>query len=74
MRKLIIIAILLFIAAIVAPELRPVLVVGSFCWFAGMLQGSRYGAKHYVNLMDARAERTPVDRHSIGEATRWQTE
>ncbi len=70
MRKLIITVALLFIVAMIAPELRPLLLVGSFGWFAGMLQGSRYGAKHYVRLMDARAERTLGNSHSTWEATR----
>lgn len=57
MRKLIITMALLFVVAIVLPELRPVLLVGCVCLFAGVLLGARYGSKHYVELMDTRHER-----------------
>jgi hypothetical protein len=69
MRNLIIIAVTIFTIAIIAPELRPLLLVGSICIVAGYMLGARYGGKEYVKLMDARAERmaTPVD--SIREAT-----
>lgn len=57
MRKLIITLTLLFAVAIVLPELRPLLLVGCVCLFAGVLLGARYGGKHYVELMETRHER-----------------
>ena len=49
-----------FVVAIVAPELRPVLVVGAFCCFGGFVVGTQHTAKHTTELHTNRAERVSM--------------
>ena len=57
MRKLIIVSLILFAVAIVLPELRPLLLVGSFCATGGFMVGSQRKAVVDAELMQARAVR-----------------
>jgi hypothetical protein len=69
MRNLIIVAAVIFTIAMLAPELRPLLLVGAFCTTGGFMVGSRQTAQHTAELHAARAERTPAIRHGIGEVS-----
>ena len=43
-----------FVMAMVAPELRPLLLVRVFCWFGGFVGGTQHRAKHDAVLSQAR--------------------
>ena len=60
MPKLLLIGVAWFVVAILAPELRPVLVVGAFCWFGGFVVGTQHRAKHDAQLHANRAERVSM--------------
>ena len=57
MRKLIIVSLIIFTVAIVMPELRPLLLVGSFCATGGFMVGSQRKAKVGAELTQARMAR-----------------
>ena len=57
MRKLLMVGLVLFIAAMVLPELRPLLLVGAFCWFGGFVVGTQHTAKHTAALQANRLVR-----------------
>ena len=57
MAKLWLIAAAWLVLALLAPELRPLLGIGSFCWVTGMMVGYQKGFAAKVELMSARAER-----------------
>ena len=51
------VGLVLFIAAMVLPELRPLLLVGAFCWFGGFVVGTQHRAKSDQELTAARLVR-----------------
>ena len=56
------VALVLFIVAMIAPELRTVMLVGSFCAVGGFMVGSQQTAKHDAELHANRAERVSMQR------------
>ena len=57
MTKLIIVSLILFIVAIVLPELRTLLLVGAVCATGGFMLGSQRKAVSDSELMQTRAAR-----------------
>jgi len=57
MRNLIIVSLLLFTVAIIRPELRPLLLVGSVCALGGFMLGSQRKAASDSELTEARTAR-----------------
>ena len=60
MTKLLLIGVAWFVLAMVLPELRPLLLVGAFCWFGGFVVGTQHRAKHTAELHARRAERASM--------------
>lgn len=56
-KKLIIVSLILFTVAIVLPELRPLLLLGSFCATGGFMVGSQRKAVVDAELTQTRAAR-----------------
>lgn len=57
MRKLLIVSLILFTIAVVLPELRPLLFVGSFCATGGFMVGSQRKAQADAELYANRTAR-----------------
>ena len=57
MRNLIIVSLIIFTIAIVLPELRTLLFVGSFCYLSGFMVGSQRKAAVDAKLTKARMAR-----------------
>ena len=57
MAKLWLIAAAWIVLALLAPELRPLLLVSSFCWFGGFVVGTQHRAKSDQELAAARLVR-----------------
>ena len=62
MGKVALIAAGLFVIALVWPELRPILVVGSISWVTGYMVGSQQTARHTAELHADRLERASTMR------------
>ena len=62
MRKLIIVSLIIYTAAIVLPELRPLLLVGVLCWVSGFMVGSRRKAVSDSELSSERTARLELSK------------
>lgn len=62
MRNLIIVSLIIFTIAIVLPELRPLLLVGSFCALSGFMVGSRRKAVSDSELSSERTARLELSK------------
>ena len=60
MGKIAVLFVAWIVVAMVLPELRPLLVVGAFCWFGGFVGGTQHRAKHDAELKQARQTRNYV--------------